>query len=91
MEVLVNLLTILKDFSPLGVAALAVIGLILMIWKNPFKGIEKRLDTITGNHLHDMPRIADSIDKTVETLQRIEVKISENFAVIREKLDGQEK
>lgn len=88
MELLVDILTIIKDFSPLGVAALALIGLVLMIWKNPLKPLEDSLAEIKENHLHPMPDIATNMEKTVEVLQRIEIKLSENFAHIRARLDS---
>ena len=88
MENVIAILNTLKDFSPLGVAALAVLGLCLYIWKNPFKPIEGKLDKISDNHLHDLPRMADTMDNMAETLQRIEVSLGENFAHLRAKADS---
>ena len=87
METLIDVLTVLKDFSPLGIAALALVGLILMIWKNPFRPIENSLNEIKGNHLHQLPEMASNMEKTVEILQRVEVKLGENFAHIKARLD----
>lgn len=87
MENVIAILNTLKDFSPLGVAALAVLGLCLYIWKNPFKPIEGKLDKISDNHLHQLPEIAADMGKVVDILQRIEVSLGENFSYLRAKVD----
>lgn len=87
MELLVEILTVLKDFSPLGVAAMAVAAIVFMVWKNPFKPIESRLDTISGNHLHQLPEIASNMQKAVTILERIEIRLAEDLTLVKTKLD----
>ena len=79
MVVVTELLTLLNTLSPLAVIALlAVIIYLLVKGKQEVSG---KVSTISDNHLHDLPAMA-------ETLQRIEVSLSENFAYIKAKLNG---
>lgn len=87
MEQLLQVLTVLKDFSPLGITALAIAALLLMIFKSPFKTLENKVETLGANHLHRLPEIADNMDKTVEVLQRIEVTLASDLTAIKTKLD----
>ena len=87
MEFLLQILEQAKDFSPLGVAALAIVAMIFFIWKNPFKPIEGKLDKISDNHLHDLPRMADGIEKAVDVLQRIELTLARDLTYIKTKVD----
>ncbi|MGE3341509.1 MAG: hypothetical protein AB7J46_06470 [Candidatus Altimarinota bacterium] len=91
MEVVVSILEVLRDYSPLGVAALAIAAAILVVWKNPIKPIQSQLDTITGNHLahieHDLPKLVQSVEKVADILQRIESKMEGEFGYIRAKLE----
>lgn len=79
MEGLVSLLNLLNTLSPL-----AVIGLLATIIFMMVKGktaTDQKVDAIRGNDLHELGEMA-------ETLRRIEVKLSEEFAYIRARLNG---
>lgn len=86
-----TVLRVVNEFTPTGIIALIVAIVGLFVWKNPLKAatapIEASLDQIKNNHLHDIPRLADSMDKAVEVLQRIELRMAEEFTFIRTKLD----
>lgn len=72
---LIALLNALNALSPLAVIAL--LGTIIyMQVKN-----HKQVETVKHNDLHELPEIA-------ETLRRIEVSMTDNFAYIRAKLNG---
>lgn len=87
MEQLLKVLTVLNDFSLIGVMALMVVGIILAVYKNPMRPIEHKLDKISDNHLHDLPRMADGIDKAVDVLQEIQVTLATDLTAIKTKLD----
>ena len=94
MDVVLEVLKLAKDFSPIGVVALMAVAFIVAVWKNPFTPIAHKLDTIMDNHLHDLPSIsanmaqmADGIDKIADTMQRLEVKLSEDLSHIKAKVD----
>ena len=92
-----NLETVLKvvnEFTPTGIIALMVVVFGLFLWKNPFKGItaiSDSLDQIKGNHLHQMPEIAANMERAVDILERIEVRMGEEFTFIRVKLENDDK
>jgi hypothetical protein len=77
IESLITLLQTLNTLSPLAVIGLLAVVLYMMVYKQPSK---QELDTIRFNDLHDLPEIA-------ETLRRIELNMSENFAYLRATLD----
>lgn len=93
MDNLEAILKVVNQFTPIGILALIVVVIGLFVWKNPLKAaaapIEASLDHIKNNHLHDIPRLADSMDKAVDVLQRIELKMVEEFSFIRTKLDDE--
>ena len=75
MAEIVAILQIIASFSPLAVIAL--LGVIIL-----FQVRGKRVVAlIKKNDLHQLPMI-------LETLQRIEVSLAENFSAIRAKLNG---
>lgn len=87
LEVLEKLLHLLNDLEPVGVLGLVAAAIFVWVWRNPVKPIQKSMDELKDNHLHDLPRMADSLDKVVDVLQRIEVKMAESFAEIKVKID----
>lgn len=82
MEALVSLLNVLNTLSPLAVIAL--LALVLFMQAKNAKHVESarnEVETLRTNDLHEMPDI-------LATLQRIEVKLGEEFAHIRARLNG---
>lgn len=74
-DALIALLNVLNTLSPLAVIALLALVLFYQA-RN-----EKKLHVMKTNDLHHLPEV-------VETLQRIEVSMERNFAVILSKLNG---
>lgn len=87
MEQIISLLEILNTMSPLAIIALLVGIIGFITWKNPLKPITSSLHEVKTNHLHELPEMNENIKKAVEVLQRIEVKISEDFSYIKAKID----
>ena len=85
MDTLVQLLTALNTLTPLGLAALLGLAIFIIFWKNPFKPLENKLTEVTDNHLHT---VVDQLEKMNETLQRIEVKMGEEFAYLKARMNG---
>lgn len=79
MDAIVELLQTLNSLSPLAIIALLGLTIFLLV-----KGKEK-VETIEGNHLHDL---SGKLDQILEVLQRMEVKLSEETAFIRARING---
>ena len=86
MESLISFLTTLNSLTPLALAGLLGTVIFLMVYKNPFKPLENKLNEVTTNHLHELPEISENLKKAVEILSRIEVKQAEDFSFIKAKL-----
>ena len=83
MESITGLLNLANSLSPLAVIALLAIVIFLLV-----KGkaeVSTQVTTISDNHLHD---VSDQLTQIAETLQRLEVSISENFAYIKARING---
>ena len=79
MNVIVSVLQVLNELSPLGVIGL----LALIIWyqiKNQQK-VDDHFNAVRTNDLHELPDV-------VQTLQRIEVAITGLDAFVRAKLSN---
>lgn len=88
-EAISNFLTSLNSVTPLGIITL--LALVLFYQTKNMKATEKQHDTLVtmrGNDLHELPEMADDLRTLVETLQRMEVKMSEEFSYIRARLNG---
>ena len=88
MEELKGLLETIGAFTPIGVATLLELIIFVYVWKNPFKPIENKLEEVTSNHLHSLPQMAEDLSKAVEILQRIEVRMAEDFSYLKAKING---
>ena len=75
MDAMIDLLKAINSLTPLG-----AVGLCLFIIYLQVKG-KQQVTNITDNHLHGLPDI-------IVALQRIEVKLGEEFAYIRARLNG---
>ncbi len=79
MEFVTTVVESLNSLSPLAVIGLLGI-VIYMLVKNKREADEQNI-VLTGNHLHELPEIAES-------LRRIEQSLAENFSYIRARLNG---
>lgn len=75
-ESLISLLTALNTLSPLAVIGLLSVIIYVIVYKQPSK---QELHTIKTNDLHHLPEMA-------ETLRRMELSMSENFAYLRARI-----
>ena len=75
MDGIVELLNTLNAFSPLGVAAL--LALIIYMLVKGKQEVATKVDTLGENHIHEI----------LEVLQRIELKMTEEFSFIRSRLN----
>jgi hypothetical protein len=82
MDAIIELLKLLNSLSPLAVIAL--LGLIIYKQVKDKPASEASVEEIKSNHLHEMPEI-------LATLQRIEVKLGEEFAYIKARINGNTK
>lgn len=86
METLIEFLTTLNSLSPLAVIAL--LGTIIFMLVKGKTGAGKQLKAVQENHLHDMPEVVQTMRDMKETLQRIEVKLSEDMAYLKGRING---
>ena len=88
MESLIEFLNALNTLTPVAVIALLGLAIFFLVWKNPFKPVEDSLNEVKENHLHDLPSMAANVEKMVEILQRIEVKMGEDDIRYVRRIDG---
>lgn len=74
---IVAILQTLNTLSPLAVIGLLAVIIYVIVYKQP---TNRDFHKLTTNDLHELPEIAES-------LRRIEIVMSENFAYIRARLD----
>ena len=79
VESLITLLNTLNTLSPLAVIALLAV-ILFTVLKNK-EEVAGKVDNLADNHLHDLPEV-------LATLQRIEIKLSEDLSWIKAKLNG---
>lgn len=79
MDIVLQFLNILNSLSPLAVIAL--LSLVLFYQARNKDKAENNFDSLTSNHLHELPDI-------LVVLQRMEVANATAFAAILAKLNG---
>ena len=79
MEALTEFLQLLNSLSPLAVIALLGTVIFMLVTGKTKAGAQ--IKEVQNNHLHELPEIA-------ETLRRIELKMSEDFAYIKARING---
>lgn len=77
METVITLLTTLQSLSPL-----AVIGLLSVIIYVLLKG-KQEVTTLKSNDLHELPAMAEDLREIVKVLQRLELRMVEEFTYLR--------
>ena len=85
MEELFKLLQAANGMTPMGIIAL--LGAIIWMLVKGQKQVVGKMDTLSNNHLHELPELVENSRKTVDVLQRIEVSLGSNFGSIHAKLD----
>ena len=89
METILEFLGALNNLTPLGIIGMLGLVIFMLVKAKSVKvDMDNKVTAITDNHLHSLPEIAANMEKAVETLQRIEVKIGEEFSFIKAKLNG---
>lgn len=97
MEEITMFLGALNTLSPLAVIALLGLVIFMLVKAKAARlldipiGQEKlssQVDSISNNHLSDLPKMVDTLDKLTETLQRMEVTLSALDSYLRARLNG---
>ena len=83
MESIIGILTTANSLSPLAVIALLAVIIFLLVRGK--QEVSSQVSTISDNHLHD---ISSQLAQISETLQRLEVSVSENFAYLKARLNN---
>lgn len=86
MEPIIGLLTTLNALTPVGVLGLSLVIIYLLV-----KGktsTDKKVDAIRGNDLHELVEMAEMLRRMEGTLQRLEVKLSEDLAWLKARVNG---
>ena len=86
MDTVVPLLEMLNSLSPLAVIAL--LGVVIFMLVRDRKASDIKHEVITGNHLHDLPEAVETLKRIENTLQRIEVKLGEDFSYLKARING---
>lgn len=82
MDIVIDLLKTLNSLSPLAIIAL--LALVLFYQARYKEKAETSMVTLTDNHLHDLPAVAEGISALRDSCQRIEVML----ATVIAKLNG---
>ena len=85
MQEILELIKTASGMSPLGVIALLAI-IIAMLVKGQ-RMVVGKMDTLSNNHLHEIPELVENSRRTVDVLQRIEVRLGEDLTYIKSKVD----
>lgn len=83
---LIGLLQTLNSLTPLAVIGL--LGVIIFMLITGKTAAAKKAAEIKSNDLHELPDLCENMRKVTETLQRIEVKLSEEFAYLKARVNG---
>jgi hypothetical protein len=86
MDIVIEFLTTLSAMSPLAVIAL--LGTIIFMMVKGKTAADSKVETIASNHLHELPEAVEILRKIDNTLQRIEVKMSEDFSYLKGRING---
>ena len=89
MDAITGLLTTLNTLSPLAVIALLGLVIFMLVKAKGVKlEVDKKVETLRTNDLHELPEIAENLRILVATMQRIEVEQGREFAHLRARLNG---
>ena len=97
MEELTKFLELLNTLSPLAVIALLGLVIFMLVKAKGARlldipigqeSISKQVDLISNNHLSDLPKMVETLDRISDTLQRQEVTLSALDSYLRARLNG---
>lgn len=97
MEELTTFLGILNSLSPLAVIALLGLVIFMLVKAKASRifdvpvgqaRIAEQVELLGSNHLSDLPKMAEQLEKVSETLQRMEVTMSALDSYLRARLNG---
>ena len=80
MTEILELLKAVNGMTPIGIITLMAIIIFLLV-----KG-RKDVKDLSDNHLHDLPLLVENSNRTVDVLQRIEVRLGEDLTYIKERV-----
>lgn len=86
MDAIIEFLNTLNSLSPLAVIGL--LGTVIYMLVKGRTATDAKVETIASNHLHDLPEAVDILRRMEATLQRIEVRMGEDFAHIKARING---
>lgn len=85
-DALIEVFNVANSLSPLAIIGLLV-ALVWMLVRGR-TAADAKVDTLATNHLHELPELVENSRKTVEILQRIEVRLGEDFSYIKARING---
>ena len=86
MSELLDLFTAANGISSLGV--IAMLAAIIWMLVRGQRNVTSHMKTISENHLHELPELVENSRRTVDVLQRIEVRLGEDLTYIKGRVDG---
>ena len=88
-EAAIAFLNAINTLSPLGVIGLLAMIVYMLVKAKAARilDVSKMVQNIGDNHLHELPAMASDLRKIVETLQRMETRMAEDFAHIKATVD----
>ena len=85
MQDILELLKATNEMSPLGIIAL--LGAVIWMLVRAKNEMTAQVKVIGDNHLHEMPELVANSRRTVDVLQRIEVRLGEDLTYIKGKVE----
>lgn len=86
MEEIISLFTALNSLTPLAIIGL--LGTVIFLLVKGKTATGRKVEAIANNHLHDLPELVELVRKMADTLQRIEVRMGEDFTYIKARING---
>ena len=86
MDNLIKFLEALNSLSPLAIIGL--LGTVIFLLVKGKTSVDDKVAVISDNHLHG---VQESLDRLLETLQRIEVDMKGEFSYLRARMNGRDK
>lgn len=83
-----TILHLLNDLEPVGILALLAGAVFVWVWRNPFTPVQKSMTELKDNHLHELPELVENSRRTVDVLQRIEVRLGEDLNYLKGRING---
>lgn len=81
MHDLLELVKMANSLTPLAIMGLLATAIILLARGR--REVNEKMTTIADNHLHELPELVENSRRSVEVLQRIEVRLGEDLTYIK--------